>query len=206
MTIKDHSKGKIITLSKAFDTRPKLLNLFYFAVFFFLGLMIVRGLIITGDRIDNTFSIIIVSILALISFLAAFRFANKAVQTEKLIVNKEQLSLVRAGLFSSKKRTYDISHIENFRHLGKPNISRHPLAGDSFDYNGFQMGQHLANELHGDNRIAFDYKGMTIKFGENIYSWDFGQLEVILYDITGNDLRYTDSYEKTFFANEDDDQ
>jgi len=205
VTIRDHSKGKIITLSKAFDTRPKLLNLFYFAGFFFTGLTILKK-IATESRGDNTLTIILLMIFPLVLFLAAYRFANKAVQTEKLIVNKKQLTLVRAGLFSSKKSTYDISHIENFRHLDKPKISKHPLAGDSFDYNGFQTGQHLANELHGDNRIAFDYKGSTIKFGENIYSWDYNQLEVILYDITGNDLRYTDSFEKTFTENKDDEQ
>lgn len=203
MTIKDHSKGKIITLSKAFDTRPKLLNLFYFTAFFFTGLTILKK-IATESRGDNTLSTVLLMIFPLVLFVAAYRFANKAVQTEKLIVSREQLTLVRAGLFSSKKNTYDISHIENFRHLAKPQITKHPLAGESFDYNGFQTGQHLANELHGDNRIAFDYKGSTIKFGENIYSWDFNQLEVALYDITGNDLRYTDSYEKTFFENADD--
>ena len=30
--------------------------------------------------------------------------------------------------------------------------------------------------MHGDNRLAFDYKSQTITFGDNIYSWDFDQL------------------------------
>ncbi|WP_217602470.1 hypothetical protein [Chitinophaga sp. GbtcB8] len=50
----------------------------------------------------------------------------------------------------------------------------------------------MINDLHGDNRLAFDYNGKTITFGNNIYSWDFDELEVVLYDITGNDFRYDD--------------
>ncbi len=52
--------------------------------------------------------------------------------------------------------------------------------------------------MHGDDRLAFGYNGKTITFGENIYSWDFEQLEILLYDITGNDFRYDDKFEKTF--------
>lgn len=38
---------------------------------------------------------------------------------------------------------------------------------------------------------------MTIT-GQNIYSWESNELEVLLYDVTGNDLRYTDETERSF--------
>ena len=51
--------------------------------------------------------------------------------------------------------------------------------------------------MHGDNRMAFDWKGITVVFGQDVYSWDFEALQILLFEITGNDLRYTGEYEKT---------
>jgi hypothetical protein len=52
--------------------------------------------------------------------------------------------------------------------------------------------------MHGDNRLAFDYEGRIITFGQDVYSWEFEELEILLYDITGNDFRYDDEFEKQF--------
>jgi hypothetical protein len=40
--------------------------------------------------------------------------------------------------------------------------------------------------------------GKLVTFGDNIYSWNFEQLEVLSHDITRNDLRYDDKFEKNF--------
>jgi hypothetical protein len=206
MNIKDYSEGKlngkIITISRGFDTRAKKLHVFYFTVFFLFGLIFLR-MTLESDRIDNTIQLILFLLVPTFLILIAYRFANKAVQSEKLIVNKYNLTLVKAGLFTSQKRTYEVKHIENFRHLAHSQLSKHPLTGESFDYTGLNMTQNLANSVHSENRVAFDYKGLTIKFGENIYSWDFNELEALLYDITGNDLRYTETVESTFDAGDE---
>lgn len=197
MKVKDYKDGKIIALSSSFDNRAKILNIIYFICFTgagvgFLSLPITEG-------IPFTFGLFIfIAIVTGIYLFAAYRFINKALQTEKLIVNKNTLTIYRGGFLSTKSETYEISQISNFRHLDKPEITKHPLAGQSFDYLGFQTGQQVINEMHGDNRLAFDYNGRIIKFGENVYSWEFEQLEVLLYDITGNDLRYTDDFEIAF--------
>jgi hypothetical protein len=81
-------------------------------------------------------------------------------------------------------------------------LTKHPLAGETFDYLGFQTEQKVISEMHGDNRLAFDYENKTVTFGENIYSWEFDELQILLYDITGNDFRYDDEFEKTFKPNE----
>jgi hypothetical protein len=39
-----------------------------------------------------------------------------------------------------------------------------------------------------------------IKFGENIYSYEFEELQVILYEITGNDFSFTEAFESTYNA------
>ncbi|MFP5043004.1 hypothetical protein [Parasediminibacterium sp. JCM 36343] len=199
MTVKDYQDGKLIILSKALDSKAKILNLFYFLNFFIGGLFIFLVLFNIGnDSIGLLFFLFIISVILLI---VAYRFINKSLQSERLFINKTTLKIFRNGLLPGVESAYDISLISKFKHLDKPEITQHPLAGQSYDYLGFQTEQQVINEMHGDNRISFEYENKTITFGENIYSWHFEELELLLYDITGNDFRYTDEFEKTF--NED---
>jgi hypothetical protein len=201
MTVKDYQDGKIISLSSSFDNRAKILNIIYFICFTLAGIAFIFLPINEGTPFSFGLFVFIAIVTGVYLF-AAYRFINKALQTEKIIVNKNTLTISRGGFLSTKNDTYQISQISNFRHLDKPQTTKHPLAGQSFDYLGFQTEQQVINEMHGDNRLAFDYNSRTIKFGENIYSWDFEELEVLFYDITGNDFRYTDDFEKTFKASE----
>lgn len=133
-------------------------------------------------------------------FFAGFKFINKAFQSEILIVYTTHLTIIKNGFLNSKKDIYDNVLISNFTHLEKPEITKHPFAGQTFDYLGFQTEQAVINEMHSDNRLSFDYKGKTITFGENLYPQDFEELEILLHDITGNDFRYTDDFEETFIS------
>lgn len=152
MTIKEHPNGKIIIFSRPIDTGN---NITYFTIFFLFGLLFLK-LIVTSDKIDTPFLLISSMMVPTLLLLLAYRFIEKALQREKLIVSKRELTLVKTGFITGRKSTFDIRHIEKFRHI------------------------------HRENRLAFDHKGLTIKFGANIYSWDFDQLEVILHDITGD--------------------
>lgn len=202
MKIKDLPDGKHIVLSAAFDNRAKILNIIYF-LFFTAGAFMIANLVISGGGPLTTGALGFILVFGGIYLFAAYRFINKALQSEHLIVNKNLLTLRTTGFMWSKDAAYDTGKISNFRHLDKPETTRHALAGESFDYLGFQTEQQVINELHGDKRLAFDYDNRTVKFGENMYSWDFEVLEVLLYDITGNDLRYSESFEKTFLKEDD---
>jgi hypothetical protein len=158
--------GKLVTLSGTFDSRAKTLYFFYFLVFFSAATFFLR-LFLTAS--DSPAGAIIVSILGTIAFyLGAYRFINKAVMSEKLFVNKEKLQLIKQGLFGSLVKTYYVPDLSNFRHLKKPELSNHALAGQSFDYPGFQTEQKVINEMHGDNGIAFDRKGIPVVFGQDV--------------------------------------
>ena len=196
MTVKDSKDGKIIILSKAFDTRAKILNIIYFLVFT-VGAIAFGVTAFSAISFSLWFAILAIGIFAAYS-LAGYKFINKSLQSEKLIIDKTSLTIIKTGFLSTQKDTYDNTLISNFTHLDKPEITKHPLAGQTFDYLGFQTEQAVINEMHGDNRLAFDYKGKTITFGENLYTWDFEELEVLLNDITGNNFRYTEDFEKTF--------
>lgn len=194
MTTKDHKDGKLITFSKAFDTRAKILYTFSFFVYF-IGATFFLRMLLTNE--NPPLGAIIVTVLGTIAcYIAAYRYGNKALMSEKLFVNKNTLQLITQGMFSSSVRIYQVSDISNFRHLKKPEISDHTLAGQSFDYLGFQTEQKVINEMLGDNRLSFDWKGIEVTFGQDIYSWDFEELEILLSEITGNNLRDSKELER----------
>ena len=198
MTIENIKDGKLITLSKPFDTRAKYLNFFYF-LSFFIGGTLFTHIIITNF---SKWVLVIIGLLAVFScFIAAYRFLNKTLESEKIYVDKQTLKLIRTGFLKFQAEYYETSKISNFCHLAKPEITKHPLAGETFDYLGFQTEQAVINEMYGDNRLSFSYLGKTITFGENISSWEFTELEILFYEITGNDFRYDDEFEKTFDRN-----
>lgn len=178
MTIKEPPNGKIIIFSRPLHTGN---NITYFTIFFLFGLLFLK-LIVTSDKIDTTFLLISSMIVPALLLLIAYRFIEKALQRDKLIINKRELILITTGFFTGRKRRYDTRHIENFRHIVESEPIKQPEPGELTEA---QINQYLA-ERRIENRLAFDYKGHTIKFGANIYSWDFDKLEVIFHDITGD--------------------
>lgn len=192
MNIKEHPNGKIIVFSRPINTGN---NFTYFIIFFLFGLMVLK-LILKSDQIDTPFMLICLLIVPALMLLIAYRFLEKALQREKLIVSKHQFTLLTTGFLTGRKRIFETMHIENFRHIYISEPIKQPGTDELTEA---QIDEHLAKRRR-ENRLAFDYKGHTIKFGENIYSWDFDQLEIVLYDVTGNDLRYTDAYESSFKA------
>ena len=196
MVTGDYKDGKIITFSMALDSRGKVLYAFYF-LSFFVGAAFFLYFLLTGLGLE-IIGLLIGIVAISVCFIAAFRFGNKAFMREQLFINKKELQLINQGLLNEKIKSYDITKITNFRHLDKPELTKHPLAGESFDYLGFQTEQKVISEMHGDNRLAFDYEDKIITFGENIYSWEFEELRVLFYNVTGNDLRHSDEFEKKF--------
>jgi hypothetical protein len=95
---------------------------------------------------------------------------------EKIFLDDRELIIMAKGVRTMKRQVFDLASVTHFRFLDKPRMAPHPLAGQSFDYLGFQTEQQVINEMHGDNRIAFDYDGRVVKFGKNVYSYDFEEI------------------------------
>jgi hypothetical protein len=177
MTVQPFDHGTLIILSKPFDTRSKALYLAYSLVFaaggvFLLGLLFYEYLPIAGT--------IVLLAFVIAQFVASYRFGRSATLQEEIFIDAKELILMVKGIGIMKRQVFDLALVTQFRFLDKPVMAPHPLAGESFDYLGFQTEQQVINEMHGDNRIAFDYNGMTIKFGKNIYSWDFDEILQLL--------------------------
>jgi hypothetical protein len=202
MKISDHAQGKKLTLSHALDSRAKMLNVFYFIAF-------TAGAWILSDNIaDSDIGVplfILFALFAAFYCIAAYRFINKALMSETLMIDHSNLQLINSGFFSKKIRSYNPLLIRQLFYLERKELTRHPLAGESFDYLGFQTQQQMINELHGDNKVSFDYEGKTVSFGENIYSWDFEEIEKIFKEYTGAEFRFNEEFEKVFKFDDDGD-
>ena len=178
MQIQKNGKEIIITLSQAFDSRVKMLNLLYALFFFFSG----DGFVYSGFHAtaDDTGSIIITTVGAIAFYIASFRFFSKAVLFEKLQIDDHEVRWMEKSLFKSRAVSYNIKEISNFRFIEKGTVAPHPLAGQSMDYLGFETQEKMISQLGGDNQLAFDYKGKTISFGADLYSYEFDEIKSVL--------------------------
>jgi hypothetical protein len=173
MTVQTLPNGTLFILSKPLDTRAKTLYLIHSI---FLG---VRGILLfypAFDILDSVIGTTILLALCAAQLISSYRFAHAAMLQEHIFIDGKELFLITKGIGTRKRLVFDLASITNFRSLEKPVMAAHPLAGQSFDYLGFQTEQQVINEMHGDNRVAFDYEGKTIKFGKNIYSWEFDEI------------------------------
>ena len=173
MIIEQKNDCQLITLSKAFDNRPKILNIFYSVSLLSSGILLLYAFLNVNSSGISTL-IILSGIVG--CFLAGYRFGNKALMSERIFINDQELVLIKQGVKKVEK-SFILSMISNFKHLDKPDYTKHPLAGNSMDYLGFQTEQQVINEMYGDNRLSFDYNGKVVTFGENIYSWEFDELK-----------------------------
>jgi len=185
MTVQTFEHGTLIILSKPFDTRAKALYLAYSIVFgvggvFLLGSLFYEYLPIAGTMV------LLACIIA--QFVGSYRFGRSAMLQEEIFIDAKELILMVKGIGTMKRQVFDLASVTDIRFLDKPVMAPHPLAGESFDYLGFQTEQQVINEMHGDNRLAYDYNGRTVKFGKNIYSWDFDEILQLLrsYGYTSN--------------------
>lgn len=167
----------MIILSQAFDSRLKMLNLFYALLFFFSGHYFVFRVLYTNN---NTAATIWGIFAAVLMYLASYRFFNRAVLLEKLHINNGEVRWVEKTLFKSKSISFDVKEISNFRFIEKKTVAPHPLAGQSMDYLGFQTQEIMISQLAGDNQLAFDYEGQTITFGADLYSYEFDEIKSVL--------------------------
>ncbi len=157
--MKIKNNGSVIILESPFDNKDKILSGVYLLTFIITGV----GLIITTNIEKKIgFELAVFIGVGLFLFLA-FRFLNKMLQGQTLLIRANTITLINSGFLNKKVVEFDTKSIENFRFL---NI------GNPYVFN-----------------LAFDYKNETIIFGKNIFSWDFEKIREAMYTIVGNDFR-----------------
>lgn len=197
ITSRRYKDGYLITIGIRL-TRLRLLD-FAYALSFFVGAVAFGRMFFL--RNNNAPGSAILTIFSISFLIGCYRFLNKAGEYERLFIDGKQLEIISTRLLGSVKRTFLLKDICNFEFIGPERFDVHPLAGNLIDYLGFETEQKVIADLHGEGNVSFLYQGERIRFGKNITSWEFGELEVLLYDITNNDFRYTDQYERDTFRN-----
>ena len=195
--VEDYKNGKLISISTALSNRTKLLD-FCYAVMFIVGAFGFCSLLITGWN-DSIGATIVATLMIIACLIAFYRFINKATEAEKLFVLQDRLEIISSSFLKESKNTYLAEGISDFKFLENDKYEPHPLKGETYDYLGFQTEQHVLHDLHHEGRVSFIYEGRQVRFGKELASWDFNELEVLFYEITGNDFRYTDKYERENF-------
>jgi hypothetical protein len=195
--VQDYNNGKLISISTPFSNRKKLLD-FVYAVMFIVGAFGFCSLLLT--RWNDSIGASIVAILMIIACLIAFyRFINKATEAEKLFIIQDRLEIISSSFLKNFKKTFLVEGISDFKFLENERYEPHPLKGETYDYLGFQTEQQVIHDMYNEGRVSFIYEGRRVRFGKELASWDFNELEVLLYEVTGNDFRYTDKHEREKF-------
>jgi hypothetical protein len=177
MLIRKRKNATLFILNQAFDSRVKMLNLANALLFFFTGLFLLHRVVSEGNYSGGHWFIIF---LALASFVCFYRFINKALLSERLLINTKEIVFMSKQLFKTSTTTYENNKILNFHFLEKKTMAPHPLAGKSIDYLGFQTTEVLINQLDGDKQLAFEFEGHTVLFGTDIYEYEFEEIKSVL--------------------------
>lgn len=180
---------QVVTLSKALDSAAKILSFVNFGAFVVFAALIIRMLI--GDLGGQILYLLVameVIGLALV-ILIGYRFLRRATWEEVLILEADRITLKKGYMLGMRTRVFPVAELSKFRFLNKPELSPHPLAGESMDYLGFDTEQKMINEVHGDDLMAFDHRGKVISFGQATASWEYDELAELIFKVSGRDIR-----------------
>ncbi len=132
---------------------------------------------------------------AVLYLLASYRFLARMYFHEKIVLDKEELTIIQKTPFVHHTRQYDWRDIGPLRYAGKKNKIDHPLKGKCYDYFGFETHEHLIQSLHQEGNLSFTYRGHAVYFARGVYSWDAEEMVHIMRLFTGPVLRLGPEWE-----------
>lgn len=194
LQVYEHPNGKMIIIRLPISNRTNLLHLFYAGLFLAGSIGFVSLLV--GQWRDSIGASTIAALMVVACLVAFYRFINKATESEKLFVTKESLEIISTSLLKKNRKSFLLTEISDFKFIQKDRYDPHPLKGENFDYLGFQTEQQVTQDLHGEGRVSIFSKEQEVRFGRELASWDFSQLVVILYEITGKDFGLLEKTDK----------
>jgi hypothetical protein len=185
MKIENVQEGKIIILETPLDNREKWLKVIYLFTFLF-AIISLFFLTINNEKGLSTVAEIILVAASGLFFFMAFRFINKACKAEKLIVTKNTLTLVRSGFLNKNSQVFETKNISNFcfNNLHSNATQNNAQYSSNLSFEPVQQYATITGP-----KLAFDYNGTLVTFGNQVFSWDFEKIRDILYEIIGSDYR-----------------
>lgn len=192
----------LITLGNRTQGRIKIL---YFAEFLVTSgmatIFVLRALPLTANAIHLTIAIG----AAMLYFLASYRFLARMFYSEKLLLDRYGLNIIRRTPFLHHARYYAWNNMGPLHYTGKPKKTDHPLKGKTFDYFGFETHEHLVQSLHHEGNLCFIYDDEMISFARGVYSWDAENMVHMMKLYTGASLRLGPEWDLMLQENEIDD-
>lgn len=125
---------------------------------------------------------------AILYLLAAYRFLSRMLFDEKILLDDHSLTVIHRTPFFLQTNSYLWSDIGPLHYTGKSAKTDHPLKGKCYDYLGFETQEHLIQNLHHDGNLSFTYKGMPVRFGKNVFSWDAEEIVRMMKLFKGENL------------------
>jgi hypothetical protein len=126
---------------------------------------------------------------ATLYFLASWRFLSRVFFKEKILIDKQDITIIRLGFLHRQVRHYGWRHIGPLHYAGKEVKTDHPLKGRSFDYFGFETQEHLIQSLHHNGNLYFNFGDHPVRFARGVYSWDAEEMVRMMQLYAGNTLR-----------------
>ncbi len=134
--------------------------------------------------------------------LSAYRFLSRLFFSERLLLDKQSLTLVKKTIFSQRVRRYDWRRIGTLHYEGKGTKTDHPLKGKCFDYFGFETQEHLIQSLHDDGNLYFDTLDGRVYFASGVYSWDAEEMVQMMKIFIGSSLHLGPEWKEMLQAQE----
>jgi hypothetical protein len=97
---------------------------------------------------------------------------KKMYEKEIITVTDRSLVLTTQFLFRNTVQEFNRNEIIDLKVLGQQNFTNHPLETKNFDYLGIATAEKEVQFLIEDGKIGFQYNGMTLRFGKNIWEED----------------------------------
>lgn len=145
---------------------------------------------------DAIFYILYFFAILAVYFLVGRTYFNNTFYKEIIEVTKDDIKVIDQYMFAEKTRIYSIAEIAHIGFVGQRKYTRHPLDGDSMDFNGFATMEKEMQYLIKDGTIEIFYNGAGRRFGKNLPSWDAEEIIQRIVAFTGNNLSMDDEMEQ----------
>ncbi len=192
----------VISLGNRTETRIRLLYLAEFAITTGMAtIFILRAFPLAANPVRLTIAIG----AAMLYLLASYRFLSRMFYSERLLLDRYGLNIIRRTPFMHHARYYDWNQMGVLHYTGKAAKTDHPLKGRTFDYFGFETHEHLVQNLHHDGNLCFIYDEEMVSFARGVYSWDAENMVHIMQLYAGSSLRLGPEWEHMLQEHEIDD-
>lgn len=145
----------------------------------------------TAFEMSNWYALVflIPATFAVLYLIGGRTYLKKLTYTQEIIVRKDSLKIVESALFTETIKTYKAEDMSYLSFAGQQDFTNHIMTNNTFDAMGFSTQEKEIQTLISDGTISFFYHGETIRFGNNIPSWDAEEILERINLITENQIR-----------------